>query len=145
MCSSTQSYCFFQDCVIWEDILLQNYHRMTSSNGNIFHIIGLLCGELTGHQWIPCTKASDVELWCFLWSVPESTVEQTMETTVIWDAISAYYDIIVMMCLICNSASILHNRIITSAFNWCNIIYVGICYKEGVLFKAVLHGFASNS
>ena len=24
-----------------------------------------------GHRWIPCTKASDVELWCFLWSTPE--------------------------------------------------------------------------
>ena len=22
-------------------------------------------------RWIPCTKASDAELWCFLWSVPE--------------------------------------------------------------------------
>ena len=24
-----------------------------------------------GHRWIPCTEASDVELWCFLWSTPE--------------------------------------------------------------------------
>ena len=23
------------------------------------------------HRWIPCTKASDMELWCFLWSAPE--------------------------------------------------------------------------
>ena len=28
---------------------------------------GLLCGELTGHRWIPHAKASDAELWCFLW------------------------------------------------------------------------------
>ena len=28
-------------------------------------------GELTGHRWIPLTKASDAELWCFLWSAPE--------------------------------------------------------------------------
>ena len=27
-----------------------------------------LCGEFTGHRWIPHTKASDAELWCFLWS-----------------------------------------------------------------------------
>ena len=32
-----------------------------------------LCGKFTGHQWIPLTKASNVELWCFLWSVPEQT------------------------------------------------------------------------
>ena len=43
---------------------------MTSSNGNIFHVTGPLCGELTGHRWIPLTKASDAELWCFLWSAP---------------------------------------------------------------------------
>ena len=30
-----------------------------------------LCGEFTGHRWIPRTKASDAELWCFLWSAPE--------------------------------------------------------------------------
>ena len=39
---------------------------MTSSNGNIFRVTGALCGEFTGHRWIPRTKASDAELWCFL-------------------------------------------------------------------------------
>ena len=53
---------------------------MTSSNGNIFRVTGLLCGEL-----IP---ASDEQLWYFLWSPPEPTVEQTMDTPVIWDAIA---------------------------------------------------------
>ena len=43
---------------------------MTSSNGSIFCVTGPLCGDFTGHQWIPHTKASDAELWCFLWSVP---------------------------------------------------------------------------
>ena len=32
---------------------------MTSSNGNIFHVTGPLCGEFTGHRWIPLTKASE--------------------------------------------------------------------------------------
>ena len=41
---------------------------MTSSNGNIFRVTGTLWGEFTGHQWIPLTKASDMELWCFLWA-----------------------------------------------------------------------------
>ena len=53
---------------------------MTSSIGNIF--------RLTGR-----TKASDAALWCFLWSPPEPTIQQTMDTPVIWEAI---YDIIVM-------------------------------------------------
>ena len=38
---------------------------------NIFRVTGHLCGEFTGRQWIPRTKASDAELWCFLWSAPE--------------------------------------------------------------------------
>ena len=41
---------------------------MTSSNGNIFRVTDPLCGEFTGHRWIPHTEASDAELWCFLWS-----------------------------------------------------------------------------
>ena len=44
---------------------------MTSSNGNIFRVTGHLCGEFTGPRWIPSTKASDTELWCFLWFAPE--------------------------------------------------------------------------
>ena len=48
---------------------------MTSSNGKIFRFTGPLCGEFTSHRWIPLTKASDAELWCFLWSVPEQTGE----------------------------------------------------------------------
>ena len=59
---------------------------MTSSNGIIFRVTGLLWGEFTGHRSIPRTKASDAELWCLLWSAPELTAEQTMETPVIWDA-----------------------------------------------------------
>ena len=78
----------------WASLRLQSqnwpllWHTMTSSNGNIFHITGPLWGEFTGHRWIPLTKASDAELWCFLWSVPEQTIEQTIETLVTWDGIT---------------------------------------------------------
>ena len=48
---------------------------MTSSNGNIFRVTDPLFGQFTGHRWIPRTKASDAELWYFLWSAPEWTVE----------------------------------------------------------------------
>ena len=48
---------------------------MTSSNEDIFRVTGPLWGEFTGHHWIPLTKACDAELWCFLWSAPEHTVE----------------------------------------------------------------------
>ena len=56
--------------------ILNTFHGViaymkTSSNGNIFRVTGLLCGEFTGPRWIPRTKASDAELWSFLWSAPE--------------------------------------------------------------------------
>ena len=44
---------------------------MTSSNGHIFRLTDHLCGEFTVHRWIPRTKASDAELWCFSWLAPE--------------------------------------------------------------------------
>ena len=47
------------------------YLMMTPSNGSIFRVTGHLYGEFTGPRWIPCTKASDAELWCFLWSASE--------------------------------------------------------------------------
>ena len=39
------------------------WHIMTSSNGNLFRVTGILCEEFTGHWWIPSTNASDAELW----------------------------------------------------------------------------------
>ena len=59
----------------WEESALRGgaylwNHMMTSSNRNIFCITGPLCGEFPGDRWIPLTKASDAELWCFVWSVP---------------------------------------------------------------------------
>ena len=47
------------------------FYMMTSSNGNIFRITGPLWGEFTDDWWIPHTKASDTESWCFLWSASE--------------------------------------------------------------------------
>ena len=38
---------------------------------NIFRVTGPSWGDFTGHRWIPLTKASAAELWCFLWSAPE--------------------------------------------------------------------------
>ena len=48
-----------------------NHVMMASSNGILFRVTGHWCGEFTGPRWIPHPKASDAELWCFLWSVWE--------------------------------------------------------------------------
>ena len=38
---------------------------MTSSNGDIFRVTGLLCGEFTGNRWIPHSKANDTRVLVF--------------------------------------------------------------------------------
>ena len=53
----------------------RDHNMMTSSNGNIFRVIGPLCLKFTGHRWILLTKANDAELWCFLRSAFKQTVE----------------------------------------------------------------------
>ena len=71
----------------WDLCKFKVITMMTSSNENIFRVTGHLCVEFTGHRWIPRTKASGAELWCFLWSAPEWTIEQTTVRLVIWDSI----------------------------------------------------------
>ena len=58
-----------------QTISMATFLMMTSSNGNIFRVNGHLCGEFTGHRWISRAKSSNAELWSFLWSAPEQTVE----------------------------------------------------------------------
>ena len=70
---------------------------MTSSNGNILCVTGHLWGESTGHRWIPLTKASDTELWCFLWSAPERTGWANHRDASDLRHHCAHYDITVMI------------------------------------------------
>ena len=84
------------DCVEWRIDIVESgcncaipsdpmHTMMTSSNGNICRVTGLLCGEFTGQ--FPLTKASNAGLGCFLWSSPESTAKRTIMRLVKWDAI----------------------------------------------------------
>ena len=76
--------CILVSDAVWQDpskhILLHNISHDDVIKWKIFRVTGPLWGEFTGHRWIPLTKASDAELWCFLWSGTEQTVEQTTET-----------------------------------------------------------------
>ena len=71
-CLSSLFYCMqnhgIRSIFLWERAKcpFDNMIMMTSSNGNIFRVTGLLCGEFIGFRWILHTKASDTELWCFL-------------------------------------------------------------------------------
>ena len=48
------------ECVVMHDDVIKWKHFP--------RVTGHLCVEFTGPRWIPRTKASDAELWCFLWS-----------------------------------------------------------------------------
>ena len=41
-----------------------------------FRVTGPMCGKFTGDRWISRTKASDAELWCFLWSTPKKRLNK---------------------------------------------------------------------
>ena len=74
--------------------------KMTSWNGNIFRVTGPLCGEFTGHLWIPLTKASDAELWCFFFicAWPNGWVNNQDADDL--RRYRAHYDVTVMWCRI---------------------------------------------
>ena len=57
---------------------------MTWSNGNIFRVIGPLRGDSAGDPWIPPQRPV-MHSFDFL---SDQTLEQTIETTVIWNAIA---------------------------------------------------------
>ena len=67
--------------------------------------------RIISHWWIPLTKASDAELWCFFVSVPEQTVEQTIKTPVIWEPSRSLWrhcnnNITICLCGHCGSSII---------------------------------------
>ena len=67
-------------------------HQMVT----FFALLALLCGEFTGHWWYPLTKASDAELWCFLWSAPWINGWLNNREAGDLRRHSAHYDVIVM-------------------------------------------------
>ena len=79
------SLCYHQNINI--DFIAASY-MMASLNGFIFRVMGPLWWESIGYRWVPLPEVSDAELWCFFLSAPEQTVEQPIETLVIWDVIS---------------------------------------------------------
>ena len=72
------------------------HNMMTSSNGTFSRVTGPLCGEFTGHRWIPRTKTSDAELWCFLGAAPW-IYDWLKQSRGWWSGMpSRSYDVIVM-------------------------------------------------
>ena len=59
----------FVKAKLWDDSL----------NGNIFRVTDALWRESTAHCGISLANASDTDLWCFLWSAPEHTVNKNRD------------------------------------------------------------------
>ena len=53
--------------VYFPNAIVGMYVMVTSSNEKKIRVTG----PLSGDRWITLIKASDAELWCFLWSAPE--------------------------------------------------------------------------
>ena len=68
LCIKPSMYLFAWWCcyIVYHDYFIKRKH---------FPQYWPLCGVFTGHRNIPLTNTSDAELWCFLWSAPEQTVE----------------------------------------------------------------------
>ena len=60
---------------------------MTSSNGNIFRVASLSCGEFTGHRWIPRTQAMTQSFDIFFDLRMNQQLSNDM-MPMIWDAIA---------------------------------------------------------
>ena len=86
---------------------------MTSSNGNIFRVTGHLCGEFIGPRWIPSTKASDAELWCFLWSAPRINGWVNNGEAGDLRRYRAHYDVTVMCYMCCEISCTYHYSDVT--------------------------------
>ena len=69
---AAQTYDIFSNTSLYQ-ILINEIQRAWWRHQleTFFRVSGPLWGKFTGHRWIPLTKASDAELWCFLWSAPE--------------------------------------------------------------------------
>ena len=109
---------------------------MTSWNGKNFHITGPLRREFTSHWWIPLTKASDAELWCFPWSAP--WINGWVNNCEPGDlrCYPAHYDIIVMFeDNLCGTGAMLKLSLNCSQF-----IYTYICVTH---WHWVISGFVN--
>ena len=98
--------CYFYSCPILQRSRHQDYvikleHFPRSSAGPF-------CGEFTDHWWIPHTKASDAELWCFLWSAPWINHWVNIREAGDLRRNRLHYDVIVMIITFLFQARIYH-------------------------------------
>ena len=103
-CSKWKLYCIYVPRNYDFSAIARNkYNMMMSSNGNIFRVTGPFCGEFTGHRRIPLTKASDAELWCFLWSAPWINGWVNNRVTGDLSRYRDHYNVILKQCLVTSS------------------------------------------
>ena len=116
---------------------------MTPSNGNIFRVTGPLCGEFTNYRWIPLTKASDAELWCFLCLYlnkrfsKQSWINGWVNNREAGDLRRhrGHYDVIVMYCIYC-ALQFVVTWVVAPIFMWYHMVWI-LWHPTG--FKAFIN------
>ena len=127
--------------------------KMTSSNENIFRVTGPLCGEFTGHRWIPLTKAMTRNFHVFFDLGLNKTWVNIRETVDLRRR-RAHYDVIIMGIMLwlhdqpCAEVVIMLHACRLSAFT-CNVNdqnslsccwgmnSTNVCQKEGKNYSAM--------
>ena len=73
----------------WHSYVIEtNIYIKTLSNGNISALLVFCAVNPPITSEFPSQRPVTQSYKCFLWSTPEQTVEYTIETSVIWDAIA---------------------------------------------------------
>ena len=102
--STTKPCAYFLGYTVVSSVLYKCVMK-TSLNGNISALLAL-CEEnppVTGG--FPSLRAHNSELWCFIWSAPDQTVEETSEALLIWDTIALIMTLLWCGCKICHHTS----------------------------------------
>ena len=103
----------------------------TSSNGSSFRVTCPLCREFIGYRWIPLTKASDAELWYYLWSAPWINGWINNHEAGDLRRYRAHYDVIVMLNNLTFRELPFHNYLLRryqSIWNFQRLYNRNVCY-----------------
>ena len=95
-------------------------------------LLDLCAGNFTGHKWIPLTKTSEAELWCFLWSATEQRLSKQSRrrwfetpSRSLWRHCNVFCPVVIPAnsILLCYAWHIFYNQFICSIWS---VVKIGI-------------------
>ena len=114
----------------------------TSSYGNLFRVVGPLCGEFTGHRWILLTKASDrgalvfslICAWINGWVNNRGAGNLRRHR--------AHYDVTVMSYWFVPDGSKLLPEPMLTDHQWCLVVFIwGQLHRKFLKYVSLLWGW----